>query len=60
MTPKIFTYPDHKKQVVYFRGYAHKIVGRTYEDIPCGEVRTNRADALRDAKALIKKLKATK
>jgi hypothetical protein len=58
MLPKVWSYEDVKKQKVCFRGYVHKIAGRTYEDIPCGEVRTNRADAMKDAKAMIKKLKS--
>lgn len=57
MSPKVWAYEDSKNQRVAFRGYVHKIVGRTIEDIPCGEVRTNRADAMKDAKLLLKKLK---
>jgi hypothetical protein len=60
MLPKVWSYEDVTKQKCVFRGYVHKIVGRTYEDIPCGEVRTNRADAMKDAKAMIKKLKNIK
>jgi len=57
MTPHYWTYEDVTKQKCVFRGYVKKYTGRTIEEIPCGEVRTNRASALRDAKELLKKLK---
>lgn len=57
MKPYVWTYEDSNKQVVWFRGYVKQYVGRTVEEIPCGEVRKNRLKALDDAKALIKKLK---
>ena len=58
MTPHIFTYENAEKQTVYFRGYVKRYKGRVVEEIPCPDVRTNRADALKDAKKMVKTLKA--
>lgn len=57
MKPMIWQYQDDKKQRVCFRGRVREYRGALYYDHPCDKVRSNRAEAMKDAKALLKTLK---
>lgn len=57
MKPHVYQYQDPTKQSTFFRGYVKKYQGQILEKIACTEVRTNKAQAEKDAKKLMKKLK---
>jgi hypothetical protein len=56
MKPLVYKYENPDKQTVHFRGYTKQYSGAKAIVTTCKEVRTNQAEALRDAKKLIKSL----
>jgi hypothetical protein len=56
MRASFFTFQDSVKQTTHFRGYIKIYQGQTVTIQSCSKVRTNQAEALRDAKKLIKSL----
>lgn len=59
MSPKIYQYQDPVKQTTFFRGYFQTYAGSVVTKHSCPEVRTNKAQALKDAKKAIAKYKKT-
>lgn len=53
MKPMIWRYQSKTKQNVTFRGRVRQFKGNKYHDYPCAEVRSNQAEAMRDAQDLL-------
>jgi hypothetical protein len=52
MKPLVYTYYNNNQRMA-FRGFIKTYQGATCTHVTCPEVRTNKAEALRDAKALL-------
>lgn len=57
MKVMVWKYQDDIKQLYWFRGRVRAYKQNLYHDYPCTEVRSTRAEALKDANKLLAKMR---